>query len=93
MTDLGTLGGRYSAALGINASGQVVGGASTAGSENQSAFLWQSGTMTNLDTVGGIESSAYAVNASGQVVISAVRKRARRNASRASRPSVRSSRR
>jgi probable HAF family extracellular repeat protein len=73
ITDLGTLGGNYSQAFGINASGQVVGYSVTAGSStagaSQDAFLYSGGTMTDLGTLpGGSESIAYGINASGQIV-------------------------
>ena len=69
ITDLGTLGGTYSAAYGINASGQVVGWASTAGDAAFDAFLYTPGSgMTNLGTFGGPGSEATGINASGQVV-------------------------
>jgi len=66
MQDLGTLGGTYSYANAINASGQVVGWAST-GPEHH-AFLYSDGAMQDLGTLGGIYSYAKAINASGQVV-------------------------
>lgn len=68
ITDLGTLGGSDTRALGINNSGQVVG--ESAGR----AFLWSNGAMTNLGTLPGLEdgfSWAYDINKSGQVVGSA----------------------
>jgi probable HAF family extracellular repeat protein len=43
-TDLGTLGGIYSAAAGINDQGQVVGYSLLANSTSH-AFLWQDGVM------------------------------------------------
>ena len=46
MTDLGTLGGTYSDAYGINNSGQVVGYAWTGGSAAYHAFLYSGATMT-----------------------------------------------
>ena len=65
VTDLGTLGGFSSSdAMGINASGQVVGYAQT-GSNAARAFLYSDGTMTDL---GGSYSQAYDINDSGQIV-------------------------
>jgi probable HAF family extracellular repeat protein len=67
--DLGTLGGDDSAAFGVNASGQVVGQASTTAGGSDQAFLWTSGSpMVNLGNLGGTSSSASAINTSGQVV-------------------------
>ena len=43
ITDLGTLGGTYSYGYGINAAGEVAGGAATrfqTGGVSQTAFLW-----------------------------------------------------
>ena len=71
VTDLGTLGGTYSWAGGINASGQVVGDSTTApGQEGPGthAFLWTDGTMTDLGTLGGEMSTAIDINDAGQVV-------------------------
>lgn len=68
-TDLGTLGGFYSVAYGINTSGQVVGYA-TYNSGEERAALWQAGSTTAIDlgTLGGNESSANSINTGGQVV-------------------------
>jgi len=73
-TDLGTLGGRQSWAMGINERGQIVGRADTrvvGGVGAEHAFLWQSGKMIDLDTLGDpyIYSVAVAINESGQVVV------------------------
>src|SRR5579863_1413092 len=54
--DLGTLGGGYSFAYGVNNAGVVAGGSATptqSGGLNQTAFLWRGGAMINLGTLGG----------------------------------------
>jgi probable HAF family extracellular repeat protein len=76
ITDLGTLGGKQSAAQAINAAGQVVGYAYIS-PEGAHAFLYGNGQMTNLGAMPNLKaygaspySPSYAtgVNASGQVV-------------------------
>ena len=67
--DLGTLGGTYSFAYGINASGQVVGYSATAGDASSMPFFtYPGGPMQDLGTLGGTYSYANGINASGQVV-------------------------
>ena len=65
VTDLGTFGGNFSQAFGINASGQVTGWASTTGGERH-AFLYD-GSMHDLGTFIGFNSAGYGINAGGQV--------------------------
>lgn len=69
--DLGTLGGTFSEALGINASGQVVGFAHTS-SNDQHAFLYNSGVMHDLNNlippgVSCVLVKATHVNDAGQI--------------------------
>src|SRR5690242_12965143 len=51
--DLGTLGGSFSLAGGMNEEGSVVGFSTVAGNGAVHAFLWRSGEMTDLGTLGG----------------------------------------
>ncbi len=67
MIDLGTLGGHFSAALGINNRNEVV-GVSEIADGHLHAFLWSKGEMTDLGTLGGQDSSAGAINDHGQIV-------------------------
>ena len=75
--DLGTLGGTYSYAYGINNAGRVAGGAATptqTGGVYQTAFLWLEGWMINLGTLGGTtcpdcSSEAGGPNASGEAAL------------------------
>src|SRR5215831_8437936 len=56
--DLGTLGGTYSFAGGINDRGDVEGLSSLPGDGVTHAFLWRNGTMHDLGTLGGPNSWA-----------------------------------
>ena len=68
MTDLGSLFGGDTEALGINDRGQVVGDSYNAEGYRR-AFLWERGVMTALDTLPGFgDSVAYAINNRGQIV-------------------------
>ncbi len=67
LTDLGTLGGLYSAAYAVSDAGVVVGKADTETFGQTHAFSWQNGAMTDLGTLGGANSLADRVNAQGQI--------------------------
>jgi probable HAF family extracellular repeat protein len=69
LTGVGTFGGTWSKAYGINDAGQVVGAAQTAGGSFH-AFLrnGNSAALQDLGTLGASNSMATAINASGQVI-------------------------
>jgi probable HAF family extracellular repeat protein len=81
MTDLGTLGGAFGAAQGINNRGEVIGQSSIAsdpgacsvpdnGDLNCHAFLWDNGTLIDLTTrtMGGAPEFVAAINDAGEIV-------------------------
>src|ERR1700752_3710651 len=53
ITDLGTLGGSFRLALGLNSRGQVVGNSFTADDQALHAFIYSDGKMHDLGTLGG----------------------------------------
>jgi probable HAF family extracellular repeat protein len=67
--DLGTLGGFWSRALFINASGQVAGESATRNFSRVHGFLWRNdGTpIGDLGTLGGAETFVFGFNDSGQI--------------------------
>src|SRR5512136_1531284 len=67
ITDLGTLGGAWSEANGINDSGQIVGAGITSSGEMR-AYLWKNGVVTDLGSLGGPVTYAYTINHVGQIV-------------------------
>ena len=67
ITDLGTLGGNLSSALGLNNRGQIVGHSNIAGNSVVHAFLYEDGVMTDLGISSDINSWAWAINDSGVV--------------------------
>jgi len=67
LKDLGTLGGTFSAANGLNDEGMVVGQASLPGDTRWNAFLWENGKMRDLGNLGCI-GNAWAINSTRPVV-------------------------
>jgi probable HAF family extracellular repeat protein len=66
--DLGTLGGNWSKAWGINNQGNIAGAAYVAGNVEHAA-LWQAGVPAeDLGTLGGKASRAHAINDNGVAV-------------------------
>jgi probable HAF family extracellular repeat protein len=69
VTELGTLGGIYGVAYGINNSGQVVGVSETSGGAYHATLFGGIGSANiDLGTIGGSESFAYGISNSGQIV-------------------------
>ena len=68
-TDLGTLGGGFSGAYGINDAGQAVGQSYTYNGPARAFITGPDGVgMTDLGTLGGDNSGASGINDAGQVV-------------------------
>jgi probable HAF family extracellular repeat protein len=68
MQDLGTFGGSFSFATGINDADKVVGSATLSGDAKQHTFLYNSGVMKDLGTLGGPYSYPLDINNADQVV-------------------------
>jgi probable HAF family extracellular repeat protein len=66
--DLGTLGGLWTQAKGINDFGDVV-GASSGADGTSYAFLYRNGIMRDLGTFGAARCEAAAINNRGQIVV------------------------
>lgn len=68
VTDLGTLGGAFSIAYGLNNAGAVAGAANLP-SQASHAFLWRDGKMADLGTLGGLNSTATNPTGAGQLSV------------------------
>jgi probable HAF family extracellular repeat protein len=68
MTALGTLGGDWSQACGINDAGEITGIAYTKGNLGAHAFIYNNGAMKDLGTLGGAYSTGTSINSAGVVV-------------------------
>jgi probable HAF family extracellular repeat protein len=67
ITDLGTLGGSFSAPLDINARGQVTGVSVDASETALLAFVWSRGRMTPLPGLGGPQTGGAGINDRGNI--------------------------
>jgi probable HAF family extracellular repeat protein len=68
VTDLGTLGGTFSGADGINNKGWVTGFATFPGDQEEHAVLWQKGLITDLGTLGGNSTVGFPVKDDGGLI-------------------------
>jgi probable HAF family extracellular repeat protein len=68
LADLGTFGGQYSEAFGVNDLGDVVGVAATADLHFDNAFLYTHGTLIDLGALGSGYTEAFDINNHSQVV-------------------------
>lgn len=68
ITDLGTLGGRFSQAMAVNDGNQIVGWSTLAGDVITRPMLWHNGSIHDLGTLGGAAGQANAISNSGYVV-------------------------
>ncbi|HEX8286252.1 MAG TPA: Calx-beta domain-containing protein [Pyrinomonadaceae bacterium] len=71
VTDIGSLGGGQSTALGLEECGKVVGESLPTGSSSYHPYFWDGTTMIDLGTFGGLSGAATGVNGSGRVTGSA----------------------
>src|SRR5215472_992969 len=58
VVNLGTLGGTFSSAYGINNLGWVIGAANLAGDQTEHPVLWRDGSIIDLGTLGGENGAA-----------------------------------
>jgi probable HAF family extracellular repeat protein len=68
ITDLGTLGGTWSGAFGINDSNRIVGVSALPGDIGYHATVWENGGLVDLGTLGGNLSWAFDINGRGEIV-------------------------
>ena len=67
ITDLGTLGGKRSVALGLSHLGEAVGFSETREGKHH-AFLYTGGMILDLGTLGGADSFAYKISNAGLII-------------------------
>jgi probable HAF family extracellular repeat protein len=67
VTDLGSFGGDFCTAFGVNDSGMAVGYSRTNNPSVRVAYLWESGMLTDLGHLGDRISQANSINNQGQI--------------------------
>ena len=65
--DLGTLGGSYAQAHGINASGEITGASTLANNSTGHSFLYSAGKIKDIGSLGGTNSVGLAINKVAQI--------------------------
>jgi probable HAF family extracellular repeat protein len=68
MLNIGTLGGVFGTASGLNNRGQVAGTSDLAGDQAAHPFLWQQGSLRDLGTLGGSSAFGNWIDEAGGVV-------------------------
>jgi probable HAF family extracellular repeat protein len=68
LLDIGSLGGSFSEAYGLNGQGEEVGFSFLDGDTQLHPFLWNRGVLTDLGTLGGDNGEAWAINDRGHIV-------------------------
>lgn len=71
IVDVGTLGGTFSAARGVNDKGWVSGSSTLPGDLEEHTFLWRNGKMIDLGTLGGPHSAPGFTPFIGEVIVGA----------------------
>jgi len=67
ITDLGTLGGGFSAPIDLNDRGQLVGVSVGPGETALRGFVWNDGAMGDFGSLGGPQAAAASINSAGQI--------------------------
>jgi probable HAF family extracellular repeat protein len=68
LLDVGSLGGSFSEAYGLNGRGDEVGFSFLDGDTQFHPFLWERGSLTDLGTLGGDNGEAWAINGRSHIV-------------------------
>jgi probable HAF family extracellular repeat protein len=67
MVDVGSLGGHFAIALGLNNRGEVIGNSLLSDDAASHPYFWSQGKMLDIGTFGGTQGEANAINENGEV--------------------------